>query len=280
MIKINKTTVAGNQSIPRKIHQMFICDRQFRSIDDLPAYDESSMDNICCMRDAVLSHSIINPEYDYAFYDKHDIYQYMSNIDCSETQFTHDDVMECYMKIKSNTLLCDYTRLFLAYYEGGIYLDADMFSRIPFSTFIESTDTWIVYPGHQGDLNNSVIVCVPGMKLFEIMIVQAIQNIKTHKPNDALASIAGGPVLTSIATKMFPELMCELRHHKTSPWSCGIPTCDHVDIHGYYKTGSHVIKILKNDHFGGAVQFQYPRYKNDLNTLKSTYWKNDINIVV
>ena len=279
MIKIDKTIAGKPQSIPYKIHQMFICDQLFQSIDDLPTHKDSSADNICCMRDAALSHSMINPEYDYKFYDKQDIYHYMSNIDCSGARFSHDDVMECYNKINSNTLLCDFTRLFLIYFEGGIYLDADTFSRIPFSTFFESTDTWVVNPGHGGDLNTGAVACVPRMKLFENMIVQSIQNIKMYKPNDSLASIAGGPILTSIATNMYPELMNELRQHKSKPWSCGIPTCDHVSVHGNHNTDTESIKILKHDCFGGSVQYQYPRYKNDLNTLKSTYWKHDKSLI-
>ena len=120
---IRTDTRINNRIIPYKIHQTF-------------------KTNIVTENTYKVAMSLINlnPHYNYYFYDNVDIIKYIENIDCDSLNFTKDELINAYNKIKPGAGKADIFRLIIIYYEGGCYFDIDFILQLPLDNIIDYDD--------------------------------------------------------------------------------------------------------------------------------------------
>ena len=279
MFKLSKKKKGSPQKIPYNIFQMFLCDRSFNSLEDLPTYKYSSLDNICCMRNAVSSFINLNPEYNYYFYDQDGALDYISSLeDNGQFNFSISEYKKCYNKINSNTLKSDFFRLLLIYIEGGIYIDADAYCRFSFSSFVGKDDILVSGTGKRGEIHFACLAYAPKNQLIGLTIQEGIKTILSFNDDTSLENICGAPVLNEILKTTFPTESLELSNLKFVGWKT-LKDAKSVEVAKRIKVSGGNFNILKGDHLGGALRFQYPRYKNDLISLGASYWRQDKRII-
>ena len=274
MFRIKKRKNNTGQMIPCKIFQMFLCDRSFDCVEDLPSYKHSTKDDICCMRDAVNSFVLHNPDYDYNFYDLEGAQQYIWSLDDNLPGIDLSVYKKCFNKINSNTLKSDFFRLLLVYVEGGIYVDVDAYCRASFTSFINKDDTLVTGTGKRGEIHFGCLAYAPGNEVIRLTIQEGMNNIMTYDGEMELQNICGAPVLNRNFQALHNELSVHLSTMEYVKWK-ELQNSNTVKTVKRFKTSNGYFNILRGDHLGGAIKFQYPRYKNDLMTLGACYWKQD-----
>lgn len=279
MFKLSKKKEGLPQKIPYNIFQMFLCDRSFNSLEDLPTYKYSSLDNICCMRNAVSSFINLNPEYNYYFYDQDGALDYISSLeDNGQFNFSISEYKKCYNKINSNTLKSDFFRLLLIYIEGGIYIDADAYCRFSFSSFVGKDDILVSGTGKRGEIHFGCLAYAPKNQLIGLTIQEGIKNILSFNDDISLENICGAPILNKVFKTIFPTESLELSNLQFVGWKI-LKDRGSVKIAKRINFSGGNFSIVEGDHLGGALKFQYPRYKNDLISLGASYWKQDKKII-
>lgn len=111
------------QNIPKIIYQTF-------KSNDLPDH----------MFNNAKSFIDLNPEYQYEYYDDVRMAEYINNYDCSNFNFTNDDLRKAFNSITVPAGKADLWRYLIIYETGGVYVDIDAKCLKPLKTVIKPND--------------------------------------------------------------------------------------------------------------------------------------------
>ena len=113
-----------NKKIPKIIHQTFNSE-----FDKLNIYFKKCIHNV----------KIINPEYQYIYYDDNDIIHFIK-------KYYDQYILDLYLSINEQygAAKSDFFRYLLMYKIGGVYLDIKSAANIPFNEIIKEDDEYLL----------------------------------------------------------------------------------------------------------------------------------------
>ena len=211
------------------------------------------------MFQAANSYISLNPHYDYYFYGDEDIQAIVDSFDCSGLAFTNVDLRRAYNRLNTGAGRADLFRYMIVYREGGCYFDMDTVCLKPLDALIFPEDELVSGIGDRGDLHQWGLIYKkehPFMKAALNMCVLNILNTTFVPGYQNYLEGVGGPPCLDLAIKKVLGL---------HPRSRFLP--------GLLIIGGFKFHILDSDFFGGAIQFKYPNYRNDLETMGVKYWQ-------
>jgi mannosyltransferase OCH1-like enzyme len=227
--------------IPYKIHQTFKTNRM------PPA-----------MFAAANSYVTQNPDYDYFFYDDDDIVAVLEAYDCSGLAFTKEELRKAYEAMNTGAGKADLFRYVIVYQEGGCYFDIDTVCLKPLDTFLDEEDELVSGIGDRGDLHQWGMIYAQRHPFVKKALENSVYNILNRRFVAGYRNLEGltGPPCLDISIKEVLQLPLHVRF--TS---------------GIYTIKGHRFHVLNGDFFGGAIQFKYEGYRDDLRAMNIAYWQ-------
>lgn len=201
-IEYNETDVILTKvKIPRIIHQTF-------RTNELPNP----------IQDVVNELKIMNPEFEYRFYNDEDCYIFIKENYDDETLSLYSNINPKYGSCKA-----DFFRYLLMYKIGGVYLDIKSTTTSPLSKTILPTDEYLLthWPGNDwkeelnyphGEFQNWHIICVPGHPFLKDAIERVKSNLRNYDGSVGKKSVLflTGPIPYS------KSILSHLDNHKTN----------------------------------------------------------------
>nr|QFG74718.1 MAG: glycosyltransferase sugar-binding region containing protein [Megaviridae environmental sample] len=203
---------------------------------------------------------ILNPEYDYLFFDDIDIENYIENFDYSELNLSKAELMKAYKKIKPGAGKADLFRLLIIYDKGGCYFDIDTTPLVPLRTFIKSDDEVVSGIGERGDFHQWGLIYIPKHPFIKKTLELATSNIINENfiDNKKQLEYLSGPPCLDLAIK---QALKKDKRYRFKP--------------GKYTVNGISYTLLNGDLFNNNVGFKYKGYKNDLSKMGIKYWTKD-----
>lgn len=199
-----------------------------------------------------------NPEYDYTFYTDEKILDYIKKEDFKDFEFTKEDFLKAYDKIKPGAGKADLFRLLIIYNEGGCYFDIDNLCVTPLKSLIKKEDEVVTGIGFRNDFHQWGLIYVKNHIFIKKTLELAIKNILEEKFIDDRIDLENvtGPFCMDKAIKNFLEIPKDYKFKK------GINKIKNVEF-----------TVLEGDLFGYNIVCDYINYKKDLKELKLKHWK-------
>lgn len=178
-----------------------------------------------------------NPEYQYHFYDDHDIKKFITD------EFP-PEYIENYNKLTIGAAKADFFRYAILYKKGGIYLDVDSAVTRPFKDLIKDNDEAVISKErHEGLYVQWALIFNKNHPFLKKTLDLMLDNIKTHRyPNNIHATT--GPSVFSNAINQ------SLEEDSNTPYS-----------------------LFKGIEFRGYLQFKYKLGKFFLYEKRAEHWK-------
>lgn len=178
-----------------------------------------------------------NPEYQYHFYDDHDIQQFIRD------EFP-PEYIENYNKLTIGAAKADFFRYAILYKKGGVYLDIDSAVTKPFHELIDNNDEALISKErHHGLYVQWALIFNKNHPFLKRTLELMMDNIKTHRyPNNI--HYTTGPTVYSNAI------------HQSLEENPSIP-----------------YRLFDGIEFRGYLQFKYKLGKFFLYEKRAEHWK-------
>tara|TARA_X000000950_G_scaffold289533_1_gene414979 strand:+ start:13198 stop:13965 length:768 start_codon:yes stop_codon:yes gene_type:complete len=212
------------------------------------------------MWDNVYKWHLLNPEYNYLFFDDNDIYKYINDCNFNKLNISKNDFKKALLKVKPGAGKADLFRLLIVYNIGGCYFDIDTTPLFPLKKFVNSNDEVVSGIGYRGDFHQWGLIYIKEHPFIKKALEIAVQNVinETFIDNIKMLPYLCGPPVLDIAIKSV------LNYKK-----------DYKFLPGIFKINSISFTLLKGDFFNNNVKFKYSNYKNDLKIMNHTYWQSE-----
>jgi autotransporter strand-loop-strand O-heptosyltransferase len=255
--EINGTDVILTKvKIPRIIHQTF-------RTNQLPQPIQEVVDNL----------KLMNPEFEYRFYNDEDCYNFVKNNYDEETLDLYSTINPKYGSCKA-----DFFRYLLMYKVGGVYLDIKSSTTAPLKNTILPTDEFILshWSGRDwsmelnyehGEFQNWHIICIPNHPFLRDTIERVKKNLRNYNGGVGKLTVihTTGPIPYS------QSILSLLDNHKTYRIDSPVRefrTENEINL-CYRKTVLHQDKL-----YGFNISNEEPIILNYQEKRKGVYYKN------
>jgi mannosyltransferase OCH1-like enzyme len=142
-----------------------------------------------------------NPEINHIFLNNETIIEIIKN----DTDFPN--LLEAYTKVKVFAFKADLIRYYLLYKYGGAYVDIDSYCVNPLKGLINEFDVVLSYDCEKTSISQAFIYSKnPRVKLFELLIKNAISNILSENISNGDTGITGPALFGKVAQHLFHYL--------------------------------------------------------------------------
>lgn len=180
---------------------------------------------------------IKNPEYQYHFYDDHDIEKFITD------EFP-PEYIENYNKLTIGAAKADFFRYAILYKKGGIYLDVDSAVSRPFKHLIKDDDQAVISrERHEGLYVQWALIFNKNHPFLKKTLDLMIDNINTHRYPNNIHATTGPSVFSNAINQSIEE-----------------------DSNVSYR-------IFSGIEFRGYLQFKYKLGKFFLYEKRAEHWK-------
>ena len=199
-----------------------------------------------------------NPAYDYYFYDDNDILEYIENYNYSKYNFnfTKEELLKAYHKIKPGAGKADLFRLLAIYNTGGCYFDVDTVCENPLDDYILEDDEIVTGLGIRGDFHQWALIYTKHHDFIKKTIENCVGNI-LQETFFISRNIEGatGPYCYDCSIKQILRIPFKSRFRS-----------------GSWTIGKYNFRILSKDLMGGNIIFKYGGYFKDLENIGLKYY--------
>jgi len=140
-----------------------------------------------------LSYIDNNPDYQYEFYDDKRMIDYVYNYDCSDFNFSSNELIHAFDSIKIPAGKSDIWRYLVIYENGGVYVDFDTYCFRSLSHIIKSDDDIVVVRlGKSSNYDSKIfwyhlfaqwiLIYVPKCTVMKSMIEWTVKSVNSRIP--------------------------------------------------------------------------------------------------
>jgi len=140
-----------------------------------------------------------NPEWNYCFYDDECIVSFF------EKEFPAE-YLKAYKSLTIGAAKADFFRYAVLYKTGGVYLDLDGYTKVPFKTFIKPDDEAIIsHEGNPGLYCQWALIFNQGHPFLKKTLEKVLDNIQEHKYPHDVHRTTGPTVFTEAVNEVISE---------------------------------------------------------------------------